>query len=105
MKSPKASDFPELQRVFTGYLHEDFLEEYGTPAAALHAFQQDADDAERKRFMHDVRRFLDRIAQLDIKEVRALIARLGCRWTPPSRKALVALLVDVANPPPVSGGL
>jgi len=105
VKSPKASDFPELQRVFTGYLHEDFLEEYGTPAAALRAFQQDADAAERKRLVHDARRFLDRIAPLDFKEVRALTARLGCRWTPPSRKALVALLADVANPPPVSGGL
>ena len=104
MKSPKASDFPELQRVFAGYLHEDFLEEYGTPAAALRAFREDADDAERERFMHDARRFIDRIALLDFKDVRALLARLGCRWTPPSRKALAALLVDVANPPPASAG-
>lgn len=105
MKSPEASDFPELERVFAGYLHEDFLEEYGTPAAALRAFQEDAGDAERERFMDDARRFIDRTSPLDFKDVRALVAQLGCRWTPPSRKALVALLVDVANPPPASGGL
>ena len=105
MKSLKASDFPELQRVFAGYLHEDFLEEYGTPVAALRAFQEDADDAEREQFMHDARRFIDRTAPLDFKDVRALVAHLGCRWTPPSREALVALLVDVENPPSASGGL
>ena len=105
MKSPKAHDFPELQRVFTGYLHEDFLEAYGTPAEALRVFQEDAGDAERERFRHDARRFLDRIAPLDFKDVRALVARLGCRWMPPSRQALVALLVDVTNPPPAREGL
>jgi hypothetical protein len=105
VKSPKPSDFPELQRVFSGYLHEDFLEEYGTPAAALRAFQEDAGEAERERFMHDARQFIDRTASLDFTDVRALVADLGCRWTPPSREALVALLVDVTSPPPASGGL
>jgi hypothetical protein len=27
------------------------------------------------------------------------MARLGCRWTPPSRKALTALLTDAISPP------
>jgi hypothetical protein len=96
---PKASDFPELQRAFTGYLHEDFLEEYETPAAALRAFQDDADQAENRRFRTEARRFLDRTAGLEFNEVRALMARLGCRWTPPSRKALTALLTDAIRPP------
>ena len=97
---PKASDFPELRRAFTGYLHEDFLEEYETPAAALRAFQDDADPAEHRRFGTEARRFLDRTASLDFDEVRTLIAGLGCRWTPPSREALMALLTDVIGPPP-----
>lgn len=100
MKKLKPSDFPELQRVFAGYLHEDFLEEYGTPIAALRAFQEDADDSERQRFRTETRRFLERTARLDFKEVRALIARLGCRWTPPSRKAMVTLLTEATNPSP-----
>ena len=100
MKALKPSDFPELQRVFAGYLHEDFLEEYGTPIAALRAFQEDADHSERQRFLTETRRFLERTARLDFNEVRALIARLGCRWTPPSRKAMVALLAEATNAPP-----
>jgi hypothetical protein len=97
---PKASDFPELRRAFTGYLHEDFLEEYETPAAALRAFHDDADPAEHRRFGTEARRFLDRTANLDFDEVRTLIAGLGCRWTPPSREALTALLTDAIGPPP-----
>ena len=38
MKTLKPSDFPEMQRVFAGYLHEDFLDEYGTPLAASGRF-------------------------------------------------------------------
>jgi hypothetical protein len=97
VKPLKASDFPALQRVFSGYLHEDFLDEYGTPAAALRAFLQDADPSERLRFRTEVQRFLERIAPLDLKDVRAIIARLGCRWMPPSRKALVAVLAETTN--------
>jgi CdiI immunity protein len=99
MKELTPSDFPELQRVFAGYLHEDFLEEYGTPVAALRAFQDDADHSERQRFLAETRRFLERTARLDFNEVRALMARLGCRWTPTSRKALVALLAEATHPP------
>jgi len=92
MKKLKPSDFPELQRVFAGYLHEDLLEEYGTPLAALRAFLEDANASERQRFLRETRRFLADTATLDFSNVRALVAGLGGRWTPRSRKALVALL-------------
>jgi hypothetical protein len=98
VKPLKPSDFPEMQRVFEGYLHEDFLEEYGTPLAALRAFLEDANASERQRFAEEIRRFLERTVTLDFSDVRALVARLGCRWTPRSRKALVALLTEAANP-------
>jgi contact-dependent growth inhibition (CDI) system CdiI-like immunity protein len=99
MKALNASDFPELRRAFTGYLHEDFLEEYETPADALRAFQDDAGEDEARRFRREARRFLDRTAAVDFQAVRALISRLGCRWTPPSRKAFTAMLTDAIAPP------
>ena len=94
MKRLRAADFPELRRVFSGYLHEDLVAEYGTPSAALRAFHEDADESERRQFAKEARQFLERTTALDFKDVRAVIARLGCRWTPPSRKALEALLAD-----------
>jgi hypothetical protein len=33
------------------------------------------------------RRLLEQTAPLAFGEVRALLQRLGCRWTPPSHKA------------------
>lgn len=99
MKAVKPSDFPELQRIFAGYLHEDYLEEYGTPLAALRAFQADANAAERQRFSKETRRFLERTATLDFSQVRVLLARIGSRWSPRSRHALVAVLTDAANSP------
>jgi CdiI immunity protein len=98
MKPPNASDFPRLQQVFSGYLHEDFLHDHGSPASALRAFQEDADSTEREEFVAEVRRFLELTASLDFNEVRNLIARLGGRWRPHSRKALVALLSAIADP-------
>ena len=41
-----AAAFPELRRVFGGYLHEDYLVESGTPEAALRAFREDAAPAD-----------------------------------------------------------
>jgi hypothetical protein len=102
VKGLNPADFPEMQRVFEGYLHEDFLEEYRTPLAALRAYHEDANTSERQRFSREVRRFLERTATLDFSDVRILMTSLGCRWTPRSRKALVALLTEATKPPPDS---
>jgi hypothetical protein len=92
MKRVTASDFPELRKVFSGYLHEDFLEEHATAAAALKAFAADANASERKRFDAEVTRFLEVTGPLEFETVVALLGRLGSRWTPPTRRALVAAL-------------
>ena len=99
MKRVTAADFPELQRVFAGYLHEDFPEQHGTPAAALRAFHEDAGRAERQRFASEVKRFMARTAALDFSDVRELLAQLGCRWAPTSRAAITELLTTFAAPP------
>ena len=89
--------FRELRRVFAGYLHEDLLVENGSPEAALRSFRLDADPAEAQRFRKEVTRFLAYTAPLEFDDVRDLLAELGCRWIPPSREAMVALLTDAAN--------
>ena len=89
-----AASFPELRRVLTGYLHEDLVAEHGTPEEALRAFHSEAAPAERRRFKKEAARFLERTRTLDFDRVRDLLNQLGCRWMPPSREALVALLSD-----------
>jgi hypothetical protein len=86
------SRFPELQRVFEGYLHEDFVQEYGSAAAAIDAFRNDASAAEARAFGKEARRFLKDTRALDFVEVQRLVTRVGSRWIPGSREELETVL-------------
>ena len=92
MTSLDASHFPELRRVFEGYLHEDFLAEYGSAAAAIDAFRADATAAEARAFRDEVRRFLALTGTLDFAKVRESVTRLGSRWIPHSRQEIETVL-------------
>ena len=94
MKHGPASEFPELERVFSGYLHEDFAVEYATPEAALRAFRNDASPAEWRRFQREAKRLADFAGHADFDDVRELLQRLGSRWMPSSREALIAVLTS-----------
>src|SRR5947209_15550337 len=93
----KAEAFPELRRVFSGYLHEDFQADGGTPEQALRMFVAEASPAELRRFQREAARFLAQTASLDVEDLRRLLNELGCRWNPPSRDALVKLISKVAS--------
>ena len=99
MRRDAASDFPELERVFSGYLHEDFVAEYGSPDAALQAFRDDASPAEWRRFLREAKRLASLANGRDLDEIRVMLHRLGSRWTPPSRDALIALLTGAVRRP------
>ena len=92
MSRAAASEFPALARAFSGYLHEDFTVQYGTPEAALQAFREDASPAERRRFQREATRFLKLASISEFEDVCALVQKLGSRWIPPSREALIAVL-------------
>ena len=89
-----ASEFPELQRVFSGYLHEDFAVEYGSAEAALRAFREDASPAEWRRFEREAKRLVKLVDDRNFDHVCRLLERLGSRWVPPSRTALIAVLTS-----------
>jgi len=91
------SAYPEIRRVFSGYLHEDMFADAGTPENALRTFWSDATPGERRRFQREAKRLLAHISTLDVDAVRELVHALGGRWVPPSRDALVALLAAAAN--------
>ena len=82
------SRFPELRRVFEGYLHEDFLVEHGSAAAAVKAFDADASAVERRMFRDEARRFLAATSALEFSQVQRIVTRLGSRWIPDSRADL-----------------
>ena len=83
--------------MFSGYLTEDFAAEYGSPEAELRAFREDASPAERRRFQRELKRLAGLVEERDFDEICALVQRLGSRWIPPSRDALLTLLTAVAD--------
>lgn len=87
-----ASRFPELRRVFEGYLHEDFVAEHGSAAAAIEAFRADASAAEARAFRDEARRFLVVTRSLDFAQVQQFVTRVGSRWIPESREELETVL-------------
>ncbi len=93
-----ASEFPELERVFSGYLHEDFAAQYGTPEAALRAFRDDASPAEWRRFQREAHRLARLTTERDFDHVCNLLQQLGSRWVPPSHDALIRLLTGLQQP-------
>src|SRR5262245_3911061 len=97
MKRANANAFPALQQFFTGYLHEDFAREYGTPEGALRAFEADATDAERQRLRTEAKRLQAAIDSQSLSETRALLAGLGARWSPRSTAAVTKLLSAAAG--------
>ena len=92
-----ASAFPEIHRVFSGYLHEDLVVDAGTPERALRTFWSDAAPNERRRFQREARRLLEQVSTLELDAIRDLVRQLGGRWVPPSREALVALLTAASS--------
>jgi CdiI immunity protein len=90
-----ASEFPEMERVFSGYLHEDFAAQYGSPEAALQAFRDDASPAEWRRFQREAHRLARLTTERDFDQVCHLLQQLGSRWVPHSSDALIALLTKI----------
>jgi len=95
MTQGAASEFPELARVFSGYLHEDLVAQYRTPQAALRAFRDDASPMEWRRFQREAKRLVMLADDRDFDYVCHLLQQLGSRWIPPSRAALIAVLASV----------
>src|SRR5262249_6055360 len=91
-----ARRFPALERVLSGYLHEDFLAEHGSPEAALRAFHDDASPVEWRRFQREAKQLAGLARTRDFESICTPLQRLGSRWIPASREALITLLTDAA---------
>jgi len=88
-----AADYPTLESFFSGYLHEDFVADHGSPEGALRTFQTDADKEEQRRFAREAEGLLDAAANLPFDVVAEFIGRdLGAAWRPTNLGQLERLL-------------
>jgi hypothetical protein len=90
-KAPHAADgpalspasFPHLESFFSGYLHEDFLVDYGSPEGALRAWRMDASAKESQQLDREAARLMEAARTLPFDAVAAFVRReLGSAWKP-----------------------
>ena len=84
-------NFSALQDLFGGYLHEDFVEEYGSAAGALQTFLSDASGDEIQNVKEEWQRFRAVLKDRPFEETQAALRRLGAAWQPADPPELDAL--------------
>ena len=76
-----AASFPALRQFLRGYLHEDWMEDYETPAEAARQFCEDADPGERSQVAREWLQFYDRVQGQPLPTINRLLKeKLGSVW-------------------------
>lgn len=90
-RAAPAEEFPALRAFMHGYLHEDYVEEYGSARNAVREFRADADEEEFSAVAVQWRRFFDGAKSKPIETVQTVIRELGGGWRPASHAEIQAL--------------
>ena len=76
-----ADSFPALRQFLRGYLHEDWQDEYDSPAEAAQLFCEDADSDERQQVAREWIDFCQRTKNLSLPAIAGLLSdKLGASW-------------------------
>jgi hypothetical protein len=86
-----AAEFPCLREFFSGYLHEDFVDEYGSASGAARAFFGDASLEEAATTREEWAKLRQLLAGRPLPEVHAALYKLGAAWQPVDAEELKAL--------------
>jgi hypothetical protein len=77
-----AADFPALRGFFSGYLHQDFQDEYGSAAGAAKAFRDDASDSEIETVRREWKAWRAGLDQASADEIAQAARKFGAAWQP-----------------------
>jgi len=91
--------YPALTEFLSGYLHQDFVAEHGTPAAAYQAFLADASPVEIRNLQQESRALLTATRGASWPATRDAFLALNPGWHPPSQAVLERFLKTVAAGP------
>jgi hypothetical protein len=76
------NEFPVLKEFFSGYLHEDFNDEYGSATSAARAFRGDASPEESAQAREEWAKLRQILTGRPIQEVQISLQKLGGAWRP-----------------------
>ena len=78
-----ASTFPALREFLRGYFHQDWQDEYDSPAEAAQQFCDDASPEERQELAREWETFRQRTKNLSLPAVSEVLnSKLGADWAP-----------------------
>jgi len=96
--SPKKT-YQALRAFMHGYLHEDYVDEYGSATSAVHEFRTDADDEEFNNVAKEWRQFVHDAKSQSIQAIQKRIREeLGGGWRPASLADLQAITKAFDHP-------
>lgn len=78
MTQPLKDQYPEIHAFVRGYLHEDVVEEYGSPAQAAKNYRAGAGQHRLQQMKSEWARFL--AINTDVKTANAALQHLGSAW-------------------------
>jgi hypothetical protein len=76
------NEFPALKEFFSGYLHEDFSDEYGSAASAARAFRGDASPEESAQACQEWAKLRKLLTGRPMPEIQTSLEKLGGAWRP-----------------------
>ena len=79
-----STDFPALRDFFSGYLHQDFRDEYGSAAGAAEAFRQDASESDLRAILQEWKKWRKSLEHASLDEIATATGSLGAAWQPQS---------------------
>lgn len=83
--------YPALLEFLPAYLHEDFVEEYGSAAKAFEALVADATGDQIRNVKDDWREFRRALSGRPLDSLQKALAALGSAWQPQSAQELQAV--------------
>jgi hypothetical protein len=82
------ANYPALREFLPAYLHQDFMQEYGSAAEAAKAFLADASGDEGEDVKNEWRQLRKSFAAQPFSEFQGALHKLGSAWRPQSEAAL-----------------
>ncbi len=101
MKTSAAAskEYPALRAFMHGYLHEDYVDEYGSAVEAVHEFRSDADDDEFNDVLKEWKHFLQDAKSQSLSAIqKKLHDQFGAGWRPTSLSDIQAVTKAFEHP-------
>jgi hypothetical protein len=76
------ADYPALREFFPAYLHQDFVEEYGSAVEAVKGFLADASGDEILQVKEEWKELRSGLRGRPFQEIHRAFDRLGSSWVP-----------------------